>query len=321
MAGASRTTLVVYAALAGNTAVALIKFGAAFWTGSSAMLSEAIHSSVDAGDQALMVYGISRAQRPPDPQHPLGHGRELYFWSFTVALLIFTLGAGLTAYEGVQHILMPHRISDPGVTYVVYGAAGIFEGLSWAYALREFRKGKGELGYFEAMRQGKDPPTFIVLFEDSAALIGLAIAAAGTFASVQLDMPVIDGIASLGISAVLGFVALMLARESKGLLIGEPASPALRDAVTRTACEIDGIERAQVVFSVHMAPRQVVVALSLEFRDDMTADEIEAAVDQLEARIQERHAEVIAVFVKPEHTIDPLILPGRFPGRIRRRRQ
>lgn len=310
--------MVVYAALAGNGAVALVKFAAAFWTGSSAMLSEAIHSAVDTADQALILYGLARAQRPPDAEHPLGYGRELYFWSFTVALLIFTLGAGFTAYEGVLHVLTPHEFTDPYVSYIVYGAAALFEGVSWTFALVQFRKAKGKLGYYEAMRTSKDPPAFIVLFEDSAALIGLAIAAAGTFAADRLGMPVLDGAASIGISVVLGATALVLARESKGLLIGEPASSDLRDAVTRTAREIDGIERAHIVFSVHMAPDQVVIALSLEFRDAMRADDIEAAVDALERRIQERHAEVIAIFVKPEHTMDPVVLPGRFRRAIRR---
>ncbi len=319
MAGARSTKLVVFAALAGNAAVAVVKYAAAFWTGSSAMLSEAIHSSVDTADQALMLYGLARAQRPPDAEHPLGYGRELYFWSFTVALLIFTLGAGFTAYEGVQHVLSPHEFTAPYVSYIVYAAAAIFEGVSWTFALVQFRKAKGKLGYYEAMRTSKDPPTFIVLFEDSAALLGLLIAAAGTFAAERLQMPVLDGAASIGIAAVLGATALMLARESKGLLIGEPAAVELRDAVMRTAREIDGIERAQVVFSVHLAPDQVVIALSLEFRDAMMANDIEAAVDALEARIQERHAEVIAIFVKPEHTIDPIVLPGRFRRAIRRR--
>jgi cation diffusion facilitator family transporter len=320
MAGAPATKIVVFAALAGNGAVAVVKFIAAFWTGSSAMLSEAIHSSVDTADQALMLYGLNRAERPPDSDHPLGYGRELYFWSFTVALLIFTLGAGFTAYEGVRNVLAPHAFTDPYVSYIVYAASAIFEGVSWTFALLEFRRAKGELGYYDAMRNSKDPPAFIVLFEDSAALLGLLIAAAGTFAADRLQMPVLDGVASIGIAAVLGATALVLARESKGLLIGEAASAELRDAVMRTSREIDGIERAQVVFSVHMAPDQVVIAMSLEFRDTMTADEIEAAVDALEARIQERHAEVIAVFVKPEHKSQPITLPGRFPGRIRRKK-
>lgn len=319
MAGVPTAKLVVYAALAGNAAVALVKFVAAFLTGSSAMLSEAIHSSVDTADQGLMLYGMARARRPPDPEHPLGHGRELYFWSFTVALLIFTLGAGLTAYEGVQHVLDPHPMEDPLISYLVYGAAAIFEGTSWTFALREFRKAKGELGYIEAMRKSKDPPAFIVLFEDTAALIGLAIAALGTFLAERLQMPSIDGMASIGISVVLGATALTLARESKELLIGEPAASDLRESVIRTARETAGIERAQLVFSVHLAPRQVVIALSLEFRDDMTADAIEAAVDELESRVRERHPDVIAIFVKPGHGSDPVTLPGRFARQTRRR--
>lgn len=318
MAAAPASRLVVHAALAGNLLVAVTKFVAAFWTGSSAMLSEAIHSTVDTADQVVLLYGLSRAERPPDAQHPLGYGRELYFWSFIVSLLMFTLGAGVTAYEGVDHVLHPHAIDEPLVAYVVLGCAALFEGTSWAFALREFHNAKGKAGYFEAVRSSKDPPTFIVLLEDSAALVGLLIAFLGTFLASQLDMPVLDGVASLGIALVLGITALMLARESKGLLIGEPASRELSQAIQRTASRIDGIERVQIVFSVHMAPDQVVAALSLEFRDSMTAPEIERAVDALEAAIQAAHPEVIAIFVKPEDRVQQITLPGRFPGRVRR---
>ncbi|HEX2537168.1 MAG TPA: cation diffusion facilitator family transporter [Pseudolabrys sp.] len=318
MAAAPASRLVVHAALAGNLLVALTKFAAAFWTGSSAMLSEAIHSTVDTADQVVLLYGLSRAERPPDALHPLGYGRELYFWSFIVALLMFTLGAGVTAYEGIAHIFNPHPIENALVAYFVLAAAFVFEGTSWYFALREFKRAKGDVGYFEAMRRSKDPPTFIVLFEDSAALVGLLIALLGTFFAQRLDMPVLDGVASLGIALVLSATALVLAIESKGLLIGEPASPDLRRAIMRTASSIDGIERAQIVFTVHMAPDQVVVALSLEFRDTMTAPDIEAAIDALEDAIQARHPEVIAVFVKPEDKVDQIVLPGRFPGRSRR---
>ncbi|HXD45884.1 MAG TPA: cation diffusion facilitator family transporter [Pseudolabrys sp.] len=318
MAAAPASRLVVHAALAGNLLVAVTKFAAAFWTGSSAMLSEAIHSTVDTADQVVLLYGLKRAERPPDALHPLGYGRELYFWSFIVALLMFTLGAGVTAYEGVDHILRPHAIENALAAYVVLAAAFVFEGASWAFALREFHRAKGEAGYFEALRRSKDPPAFIVLFEDSAALVGLSIAFLGTFFAQRLDLPVLDGVASLGIAAVLGVTALMLAVESKGLLMGEPASADLRQAIMRTASRIDGIERAQIVFTVHMAPDQVVVALSLEFRDSMTAPYIERAIDALEAAIQAGHPEVIAVFVKPEDKADQIVLPGRFPGRARR---
>lgn len=318
MAAAPASRLVVHAALAGNLLVALTKFAAAWWTGSSAMVSEAIHSTVDTADQIVLLYGMSRAERPPDALHPLGYGRELYFWSFIVALLMFTLGAGVTAYEGLDHILHPHPIENALVVYIVLAAACVFEGTSWAFALHQFRRAKGDVGYFEALRRSKDPPTFIVLFEDSAALVGLLIAFLGTFFAQRLDLPVLDGVASIGIAIVLTLTALMLAIESKALLIGEPASPDLRRAIMRTASGIGGIEHAQIVFTVHMAPDQVVVALSLEFRDSMMAPDIERAIDALEAAIQAAHPEVIAVFVKPEDKADQIVLPGRFLGRVRR---
>jgi cation diffusion facilitator family transporter len=296
----SSSKLVVYAACAGNGLIALTKFVAAAFTGSSAMLSEAIHSVVDTGNQLLLLYGMHRAAKPPDALHPLGYGRELYFWSFIVALILFTLGAGVALYEGVQHILEPEKITNPYVSYVVLGFAAIFEGTSWSVALREFRRAKGGLGYIEAVRRSKDPPVFIVLLEDSAALLGLLIAFVGILAAQHFNMPEIDGIASLGISVVLGLTAIALARESKGLLIGEPASRQLRDSITKIVRNARGIERGRLVFSVHLSPDEVVVALSLEFRDELTAPEIEEATQALERSIHEAHPEVIAIFVKPQ---------------------
>jgi cation diffusion facilitator family transporter len=300
---ASSSKTVVYAALTGNLLVAITKFIAAWWTGSSAMLSEGIHSLVDTGNQLLLLYGMHRSMRPPDELHPLGYGRELYFWSFVVAMLMFTMGAGVAFYEGAQHLVHPREISDPGVSYIVLGCAGLFEGTTWMIALREFRKSKGDLGYFEAMRRSKDPPAFIVLFEDSAALLGVLIAIAGIFAAQRLALPWLDGAASIGISLLLGLTALALARESKGLLIGEPASHRLREAVIGIVHKTPGIERGRIVFSVHLAPDQVVAALALEFRDDLTTPEIERITKELERAIRAAHPEVIAVFVKPEAAV------------------
>lgn len=291
---------VVIAAFAGNTLVAITKFIAAWWTGSSAMLSEAVHSLVDTSNQVLLLYGLRRAERPPDAGHPLGYGREIYFWSFIVALLMFTIGAGVTLYEGIQHIRTPSEIVDARINYIVLACAAIFEGGSWIVALREFGKSRGDLGYYKAMRQSKDPPTFIVLFEDSAALIGLLIAFLGTFASDQLGMPVLDGVASIGISILLGGTAFVLARESMGLLIGEPASRQTREAILGIAQKLDGIERVQIIFTVHLAPDQVVIALRLEFRDDLTAPAIEKITAELEHRIHDAHPDIIAIFVKPQ---------------------
>ena len=280
--------------------MALTKFGAAWWTGSSAMLSEAIHSLVDTLNQVLLLYGMHRAAKPPDDLHPLGHGRELYFWSFIVALLMFTIGAGVTFYEGVSHITHPAEIVDPKVNYIVLACSALFEGATWLIALRAFRKTKGDAGYFEALRFSKDPPNFIVLFEDTAALLGLLIAFLGTLAAQWFAMPVLDGVASIGISLVLAVTAMALARESKGLLIGEPASRRLRDGILEIARKVPGIERAHVVFTVHLAPDQVVVALSLEFADTLTTPEIEEKVAALEREIRQAYPEVIAIFVKPQ---------------------
>lgn len=297
---ASSSKFIIYAALTGNLLVALTKFAAAGWTGSSAMLSEAIHSLVDTVNQLLLLYGMHRAAKAPDDRHPLGYGRELYFWSFIVALLMFTIGAGVTLLEGISHIRDPGAIVDPQINYVVFGLSALFEGATLFLALREFRKSKGSAGYFEAFRRSKDPPSFIVLFEDSAALIGLAIAFIGTFLAERLAMPVLDGVASIGISLLLGITAIALARESKELLIGEPANPGVRDSIIEIACRQPNIERANVVFTVHLSPSQIVVALSLEFADKLTTTQIEEAVMELERAIHEKHSDIIAIFVKPQ---------------------
>ena len=315
---AARSKIVVYAATAGNALVTLTKFIAAGWTGSSAMLSEAIHSVVDTINQLLLLYGMHRAEQPPDELHPLGHGRELYFWSFVVALLMFTLGAGVAVYEGVQHLLQPHPIVDPNVNYVVLGLAAVFESASLAVALREFRAAKGELSYYEAMRRSKDPPSFIVLFEDSAALLGIAIAFGGTFAAEYFGIPIFDGIASVTIGLLLGLTALALARESKGLLLGEPASRSLREAVMEIVRSRAEIERGQIVFTVRLAPDQVVVALALEFRDALTTLQIEVATATLEREICDRMPEVIAIFVKPQ-SVSAAANVGRWLARTKLR--
>lgn len=300
MAAGSSSKRVVYAALAGNVLVAATKFVAAVWTGSAAMLSEGIHSLVDTTNQVLLLYGMHRAQRPPDASHPLGYGRELYFWSFIVALMMFALGAGFSLYEGVLHVLDPRPIADPVVSYIVLGCSVVFEGATWTIALRQFRRAKGGLSYFEAVRRSKNPPTFLVLFEDSAALVGLAIALAGTLASVYLRMPVFDGLASIGIGVVLGCAAAITARESKDLLMGEQALPDVNRSILAIAQGEPGIERANGLYTVHLGPDQIVATLSLEFCDDLTTPEIEAHVADLERKIKAKHPEIVALFVKPQ---------------------
>jgi cation diffusion facilitator family transporter len=300
MATGSASRKVIYAALAGNLMIALTKFAAAAWTGSSAMLSEGVHSIVDTSNQILLLYGINRAAKPPDEDHPLGYGRELYFWSFIVALLIFSLGAGVSFYEGISHILAPAPISDPYVNYIVLGISFVFEGVTFLIALKEFNKVRGTLGYFEAVTRSKDPPSFLVLFEDSAALIGIAIAFIGTFAADKLGMSMLDGVASIGIGVLLAVTATYLARESKGLLIGEGARGTTMRSIRKIAAEQPGVESVNDLVTVHLAPDQVVAALSLEFKDALTTPEIEKTVAAIESRICKQHPEVVSIFVKPQ---------------------
>ena len=299
----SGTLFVVWAALAGNLLVAAAKFVAAALTGSAAMLSEAVHSLVDTVNELLLLYGIARSTRPADRSHPLGYGRELYFWSFVVALLIFALGAGVSIYEGLNHILYPKPIERPMVIFAVLGVSLLFEGASWVVGIRAFGAAKRNLGWWEAFRRSKDPPAFIVVFEDSAALLGLLVAAAGTAAAILTGDVRWDGAASLAIAVILAGVAALLARESKELLIGERADPALSDAIMRIASGIAGVCSANSILTVQLAPRNVIATLSLDFFDYLRAPDIERAVIELETQIRSAHPEVSALFVKPQSVL------------------
>jgi len=300
MASRSGSKTVIYAALAGNLLIAATKFAAAFFTGSSAMLSEGVHSLVDTGNGGLLLFGLHRAARPADQTHPYGHGRELHFWSFIVALLVFALGAGVSFYEGVIHILDPEPIRDVTVTYVVLGLSMLFEGGSWLVALKEFRTTKGKLGYFEAVRVSKDPSVFTILFEDTAALLGLFVALVGIVASQIFDIPELDGAASIGIALILGTTAALLARESKGLLIGEAAAPDTQQRLLDLARADPTVRAANGVVTVHLGPRQIVAGMSIEFEDDARAPDIEACVIRLEQSMRRETPEVVGLFVKPQ---------------------
>ncbi|NUS20667.1 MAG: cation transporter [Mesorhizobium sp.] len=302
MAGHSGSKRVIYAALAGNLAIALTKFAAAAFTGSSAMLSEGVHSLVDTGNGGLLLYGMRRAARPPDRAHPLGHGRELYFWSFIVALLVFALGAGVSFYEGVIHIMAPEPVVNAKVNYIVLGLSFLFEGSSWLVALREFRQQKGRQGWLQAVQSSKDPSVYTVLFEDSAALLGLIVAFAGILSAQLLEVPELDGVGSIGIAIILGATAIFLARESKGLLIGEPASPEVQKKVLAIVQEDPAVQRANGILSVHIGPEEIVAGLSIEFEDHLTAPEIEACVERLEARLKTEMPQISRLFVKPQAT-------------------
>lgn len=314
--------IVVYAALIGNTLVAASKIGAAIWTGSSAMASEAVHSVVDTSNELLLLYGIHRANHPPDSLHPLGYGRELYFWSFVVALLLFALGAGVALYQGVLHVFAPKPIESPAVSFVVLALSFIFEGASWWIAVRRFRRGEFEISYYEAFRRSKDPPAFMVVFEDSAALIGIVIAAVSTTAVVAFDQPLWDGVGSVLVGLLLGGVSIVLARESKSLLIGEPAVPELAQSLLEIVRHSPGVLQAGGLLTMQLAPDQVIAAISIEFADNSRANDIEAHVAAIEKHVRTRHPSVKNLFIKPQtrarHGNDGVraLDPGRaiYPG-------
>ncbi|WP_245273635.1 cation diffusion facilitator family transporter [Mesorhizobium sp. WSM3224] len=290
----------IYAALVGNLLIAISKFIAAAFTNSSAMTSEGVHSLIDTSNEVLLLHGLNRSSKPPDDSHPLGHGRELYFWSFVVALLVFALGAGVSFYEGVIHIRAPVSIENAGVNFVILALSAVFEGYSWQIAFKHFRSFKGEGNFLEAIRRSKDPTVFTVLLEDSAALTGIGIAFVSIVLAQYFDMPSLDGVGSICIGVLLAVTAGFLARECKGLLIGERAAPAIEAAILAMAREDPAIQRANGVITVHLAPDQVVAALSAQFHDEANADDIEECVERLETRLAAERQEVTTLFVKPQ---------------------
>ncbi len=291
----SSSKTVIYAALGGNLAVAATKFAAAAYTGSAAMLSEAIHSTVDSGNQLLLLLGIRRAAR-----HPFGHGLQLYFWTFVVAVLIFGVGAGVSIVGGIDKIRTPHPIESAWVNYAVLGLALLFEGGVWIVALRAFRETKGQRGWIEAVRQSKDPTVFTVLFEDTAAVLGLLVALLGIWLGQALDLPVLDGVASLVIGLILAGTAAFLAWECQSLLTGEGAAPEVQASIRAIAAAEPGVTRPNEALTMHFGPQDVLVALSLDFEDERTAAEVEAAVTRIERRIKAAHPEVTRVFVEAQ---------------------
>jgi cation diffusion facilitator family transporter len=316
MAAESKTVLV--AALVGNAVIAVTKFAAAAVTGSSAMLAEGIHSVVDTGNQVLMLFGLARAKRPPDERFPFGHGKEVYFWSFVVALSIFAVGAGVSLYEGIIHLLHPAELGDPTVNYVVLGIAIVAESAAWWFAWKGFAAAKGRMGSLQAVREGKDPTLFVVLFEDSAALLGLLVALVGVAMAQATGNPVYDALATVAIGLILAVVAVWLAFETKGLLIGEAAHPRVRAGIRELAGGAEGVAGINELVTLHMGPEHVVVNLSLDFRDDLAARDVEAAVTALNRAIKARFPEVRRVFVEaeawPSHQAQVAADGGEAPG-------
>ena len=293
----STRTLVV--ALLANLGIALSKFVAAAITGSSAMLTEGVHSVVDCTNQLLLMWGRRAAKKPPDKYHPFGYGRELYFWSFIVAVLVFSLGAGVSVYEGIIHILRPEPAVSPGIAYAVLLIAFFLEGWSTVEAYRDFSNAKGNLSWFQAVRRSKDPPAFIVLLENGAAMAGILAAAIGLALAQLTGDPFYDGAASIVIGTILAFTAMLLAYESKCLLIGEAANTALVKSLRDLADSQPGVVGVGHVLTVHSSPDQITVMMNVDFRDDMLAGEVERIVCHVEEEARERWPAVRRLFVRP----------------------
>jgi cation diffusion facilitator family transporter len=291
---------VVIAAIAANCAIAAAKFVAAAITGSSAMIAEGIHSIVDTGDGILIWNGIRRSQRGPDAQHPFGHGQELYFWVVVVAVLVFAVGGGMSAYEGITHLLHPVPIADPLSNYVVLGLAAVFEGGSWIIALRRFQHERRGRGIFETIETSKDPTTYAILLEDSAALIGILVAASGVALSHALDSPVPDGVASLLIALLLMAVAWLLAGAARRLVTGVSADPALVESIRRSAEADPAVARVGRIVTVHFGPDSILANLAVHFHDGLTAEDLPRAIDGVQRRVRETEASVRHVFVDAE---------------------
>jgi cation diffusion facilitator family transporter len=289
---------VIFAALAGNSLIAVTKFAAAAYTGSSAMLSEGIHSLVDTGNQGLLLYGLKKSKQPADKRHPFGYGAELYFWSFVVAILIFAVGAGVSLYEGIQKVLHPHPVTDPVVAYVVLALAMVFEAVAWWVAYREFNQVRGKKSIIAAVRDSKDPTVFTVLFEDSAAMLGLVVAFAGLLGVQYLGLPWLDGAASIAIGIILGGTAALLAYETKGLLIGEGASPEVLSKIGSIIDATPAIRNLNEIRTLHRGPQDILLALSVDFIDEVTAGTVEETIYSLERTIKMEMPAVTRLFIE-----------------------
>jgi cation diffusion facilitator family transporter len=289
---------VIYAAMLGNGLIAISKFWASMVTGSSAMFSEAIHSLVDTGNQLLLLYGLKSSKKPADASHPFGYGMEVYFWSFVVAILIFGLGAGISIYEGIAKIQHPEPINEPFVNYIVIGLAIIFEGVALGIAIAEFRKIKGDMGWFQAIKRSKDPTIFTVLFEDSAALLGLVVAGVCIYCSDVFNLPVLDGVGSVVIGLILATTAALLAYECKGLLIGESVKQEVELGIRKILKAETQILHINELLTLHFGPNDVLLTISLDFADDISSEDIEQTNSRIEKEIKDQFEVIKRIFIE-----------------------
>jgi cation diffusion facilitator family transporter len=298
--GIPKSQLAIYAAIAGNLAIAATKFVAAAITGSAAMLSEAIHSMVDTGNGGLMLLGIYKSRKPADSDHPFGHGHELYFWTLVVGVLVFAVGGGMSIYEGILHIVHPAETENLVWSYSVLGIAAMFEGASWLAGWKAFSLERGRRGVLETIHDTKDPTSFTVVLEDSAALLGLLFAFVGIFLGQQLELPYLDGVASVVIGMLLCGVAVLMVYESKGLLIGEGLDKETLKTVRKLVEADPAIERVRALYTLYLGPHEVLLTIELRFHSHISALEVRRGVRRLQKGIQSCHPDIKRIFFGAE---------------------
>jgi cation diffusion facilitator family transporter len=293
--------LPIYSALIANFLIAVTKFIAAAISGSSAMISEGIHSLVDTSNEVLLLYGIKRSQMPPSEKRPFGYGKELYFWAFIVSILIFGLGGGISFYEGVTHIQHPEELRDPFWNYIVLSFAIVFDGFSLFTALREFNRQRAGIPFWQAVRQSRDPSTFVVLFEDAADVLGLLVAFLGVFISHYYQNPVYDGIASIIIGMILTSISIILARESRSLLMGETADPNLLVSTINVIRKDEAVTDVELPLSMYMAPEEILMLIRVTFKERLTTDKIYQAIERIKSNVQIKYPAVKQIFIEPQN--------------------
>lgn len=294
---ASAKPIAVYGAIAANLLIAVAKFTAAVFTGSSAMVSEGVHSLVDTGNQSLILLGIHRSKQPADDQHPYGYGKELYFWALIVAVVLFSLGGGISIYEGIDHLRHPSEPGDPTWNYVVLAFAFVLESAASYIALRALLAAAGEKSFWHALRGSKDPAIFTILAEDLAALAGIVVAFLGIYFGQLYDNPYLDGVASVSIGVILALVAVFLVYESRGLIIGESADIEIVRSIHALAQADPNVERVERPLTMHLGPSKVLLNMRVVFKAGLNVIDLPAAVDQLEANIRARHPQIAHIFI------------------------
>lgn len=293
--------IAVYGAMASNLIIAVFKYIVAFVTGSSAMLSEGIHSTADTGNQLLLLLGLRQSRKPADDTHPFGHGQELYFWSLIVAIILFSAGGGMSIYEGITHFQHPTELRSPAWNYAVLGFAFVAEGISWLIALRELleRKDPAE-NFWQSLRASKDPSIFIVFGEDTAALAGLSVAFVGIFLGHQFNSHYPDAVASIIIGLILALVAIFLAYESKSLLVGETADSKTVEGIRALVLAHPAVQTMRRPLTMHFGPNEILLSLDVQFQPQLQASKLVKVIDELEMSIHEKYPTVSQIFIEVE---------------------